>query len=124
SSGAFVAHELLDQLYTAGNADVLARLGYACLDGGGSGLTTAIVAGLRKITFVYAHDPTLASGYSENHSAAEALGAEYAPHAETYEVTVPSTGCDDGAGWCMHDVVVTHRPHHSWSYDLADDYTD
>jgi hypothetical protein len=124
SSGSYVAHELLGQLHAAGSTDTLARLAYADLDGGGGGLTTEIVDGLRKITFVYAHDPTLSAGFSENHSAAEALAGAYAPHAELYEVTVPSTGCDNGAGWCMHDVVITHRPHHSWSYDLADDYTD
>jgi len=52
------------------------------------------------------------------------LGSAYALHAVSFEVRVPKTGCDDGAGWCLHDVVITHRPHHSWSNDLADDYTD
>lgn len=124
SSGSYVAHELLGQLYRAGKLDVLARITYACLEGGGGGLDPDIVDSLYAITFVYARDPSLPHGDSENAGAEQALGAEYAPHATTYEVVVPDTGCDDGAGWCMHDVVVTHRPHHSWSYDLADDYTD
>ncbi len=124
SSGSYVAHELLGQLYRAGNTSVLSRITYACLEGGGSGLDQAIVDSLAQLTFVYAHDPTLSSGYSENTSAEQSLGSDYAPKATTYEVVVSSTGCDSGAGWCLHDVVVTHRPHKSWTYDLADDYTD
>ena len=124
SSGSYVAHELLGQLQRAGKTDVLSRITYACLEGGGAGLDQDIVDSLHAITFVYAHDPSLAHGYSQNAGAEQGLAAQYAPHATAYDVVVPATGCDDGAGWCMHDVVVTHRPHHSWSYDLADDYTD
>lgn len=124
SSGTYVAHELLSQLYNAGDADVLSRIAYANLDGGGSGLTDDIVASLAKITFVYAHDPSLSSGMSQNASSARALGSEFAPIAKTFEVLVSHTGCANGAGWCMHDVLVTHRPHNAYSYDLARDYTD
>ncbi len=124
SSGSYVAHELLDQLESAGTDAVLTRIGYADLDGGGSGLTTTIVDKLRAMTFVYAHDPTLSEGFSENSSTAMELGDDYAPHATTFEVTVPNTGCDNGAGWCLHDVNITHRPHNPDHYDLADDYTD
>ena len=122
SSGSYVAHEMLGQLHNAGDTATLARIAYADLDGGGSGLTDGIVASLDKISFVYARDPV--AGSSENNSTAKALGADYAPHATTYEVTVPSTGCNTGAGWCLHDVLVTHRPHNPQSYDLARDYTD
>ena len=122
SSGTFVAHELLDQLYTAGKTDVLARISYANLDGGGSGLTDEVVASLHGITFTYAHDPTLASGYSENNATARALAEAYGT--TPFEVTVSHTGCTSGAGWCLHDVLITHRPHDPTTYDLADDYTD
>jgi hypothetical protein len=124
SSGSYVAHELLGQLHRAGNTGVLSRITYACLEGGGSGLDQAIVDSLAQLTFVYAHDPTLSQGYSENASAEQSLGSDYAPKATTFEVVVSSTGCDSGAGWCLHDVVVTHKPHKSWTYDLKDDYTD
>ncbi len=124
SSGAYVANELLGQLYRAGNTGVLARIDYSCLEGGGAGLDQDIADSLHAIQFVYARDTSLVHGYSENAGAEQALAMEYAPHATSYEVIVPGTGCDDGAGWCLHDVVVTHKPHHSWSYDLADDYTD
>ena len=124
SSGSYVAHELLDQLRRHGNTDLLARIGYADLDGGGSGLDGDLVDSLHAMTFTYAKDPTLSTGMSENSSTAIALGMAYAPHATTFEVTVPSTGCANGYGWCMHDVLVTHHPHDPYHYDLADDYTD
>lgn len=124
SSGSYVAHELLGQLAAAGDTGVLARIAYADLDGGGSGLTPALVDGLRRVTFVSAHDPTLTAGYSRNHATAVALAAAYAPHATSFVVEVPATGCDDAAAWCLHDVLVTHRPHDPAHYDLAEDYTD
>jgi hypothetical protein len=124
SSGSYVAHELLSQLYNAGSTDLLARISYADLDGGGSGLTTDIVDDLRTMTFVYADDPTLSSGHSENYETAIANGEYFSPKATSFEVTVPSTGCHDGAGWCLHDVLITHQPHNHSMYDLADDYTD
>jgi len=124
SSGTYVAHELLGQLTRHGNTSQLGRIGYANLDGGGSGLTSGIIDSLHAMTFTYAHDPSLTLGFSENHSTAIALGDDYAPKATTFEVEVSNTGCANGAGWCMHDVLVTHRPHNPNHYDLADDYTD
>lgn len=124
SSGTFVAHELFAQLHAAGNTAVLSRISYANLDGGGSGLTDAIVGELGAIEFVYAKDPTLASGLSKNTGSVRSLAADYAPGGVAFEVTVPGTGCNSGAGWCLHDVVITHRPHNPATYDLARDYTD
>ncbi len=124
SSGSYVAHELLQQLSTAGNTGVLARISYANLDGGSSGLTAAIVSALDKVSFVYAQDPTLSSGLSQNASSAVAMGMTYAMYGSSFKVVVPDTGCANGAGWCLHDVLITHRPHNAQSYDLARDYTD
>jgi len=124
SSGSYVAHELLAQLHAAGNQPLLSRIRYANLDGGGSGLTPAIAAELARLVFVYARDPTLESGLSQNCGAMRSLGATYAAHAQVFEVTVPDTGCASGACWCLHDAVITHRPHNPHGYDLANDYTD
>jgi hypothetical protein len=124
SSGSYVAHEILGQLTRHTNTSILNRIGYADLDGGGSGLTDGIVDSLRAMTFVYADDPTLSSGYSENASTAQALGDDYSPKATSFEVSVPHTGCANGYGWCLHDVLITHKPHNPYHYDLADDYTD
>jgi hypothetical protein len=123
SSGSYVAHELFAQLRNA-NPALLSRIAYADLDGGGSGLTDAIVSSLAHAEFVYARDPSLGSGLSKNSSTALALADAYAPHAAAFEVRVPSTGCNSGAGWCLHDVVITHRPHNPSTFDLARDYTD
>ena len=122
SSGSFVAHELLEQLDAAGDTATLARIRYANLDGGGAGLDEDIVGELGKIEFVYARDPSLSSGSSENNATAKALASAY--QASAFEVTVSGTGCFNGAGWCLHDVLITHRPHDHNTYDLADDYTD
>jgi hypothetical protein len=124
SSGSFVAHELLQQLHTTSNTATLSRIAYANLDGGGSGLSQSIAAELGQLAFVYAKDPTLARGLSQNSSTAIALGDAYAPHATTYQVTVPNTGCVSGAGWCLHDVVITQRPHDPTMFDVARDYSD
>jgi len=124
SSGSFVAHELLGQLHRAGDDATLSRIAYANLDGGGSGLTQSIAESLGALAFVYAQDPTLGSGLSQNSGSAIALGAAYAMHGSAHKVVVPNTGCASGAGWCLHDVVITHRPHNRFSYDLARDYTD
>ena len=118
SSGAFVAHELLQQLQTHADADTLARIAYADLDGGGSGLSTAIVESLGGIAFVFARDPV--AGQSRNASTMRASADTY--DVPAFEVLVPSTGCI--SSWCMHDVVITHRPHNPNSFDLARDYAD
>lgn len=123
SSGSFVAHELLQQLRNAGSTDTLARISYANLDGGGSGLTTSIVNALGNMEFVYAKDPTLSRGLSQNSSTAIALGMAYV-NSTTFQVTVPNSGCTSGAGWCLHDVVITHRPHNPNMFDVAQDYSD
>lgn len=122
SSGAFVAHELLGQLLTHGDDDVLGRIAYADLDGGGSGLSPAIAQRLGALSFVYAHDPTLAAGDSQNAGAIRSLGAMYG--ITPFEVSIAGTGCASGAGWCLHDVVITHQPHDASTYDLEHDYTD
>jgi hypothetical protein len=122
SSGSYVAHELFQQMVNRGETGFLSRVHYADLDGGGSGLDDEIVDGMAAIAFVYARDPV--AGDSRNASTARYLGDAYAPKASSVRVTVDHTGCNSGAGWCMHDVVVTHRPHNHSTFDLADDYTD
>jgi len=122
SSGSYVAHELFEQLDNAGDTATLARIEYHDLDGGGTGLTSSIIGELGSVQFVYAHDPV--AGYSHNASFEKQLAADYAPKSTAFEVSVDSTGCNTGATWCLHDVLVTHRPHDPTTYDLALDYTD
>lgn len=120
SSGTYVAHELLNDLRTS--PDTLAKVVYANLDGGETGLDRALVGSLKKVGFFFAHDPTLPAGRSANAGEMEALGATYGR--TTHELTLPSTGCASGAKWCLHDVLITTKPHNPSSYDLEHDYTD
>ena len=124
SSGAFVAHELLQQLNTAGAVGTLGKIVYADLDGGGSGFDTTVAASLKRVAFIYGRDSTLTNGLSANASAAMSLGTTYAAYGSSFEVTVQGSGCNDGAKWCLHDLMATHRPHNPDTYDLARDYTD
>jgi hypothetical protein len=124
SSGAFVAHELLGELRRGGlDADgaIRAKTVYANLDGGGSGLDASLVRSLRRVAFVYAVDPTLAAGRSANADAAESLAAAYG--SAPVRLVVARSGCRSGARWCLHDLLVTTRPHDPDRYDLANDYT-
>lgn len=118
SSGAFVAHELLQQVKAKNDANMLARMHYANLDGGGSGLSTAIVEALGGITFVYAKDPAV--GLSRNASVMKSNAQTY--DVTAYEVLAPNTHCI--STWCLHDAVITHKPHNPNSFDLARDYAD
>lgn len=37
---------------------------------------------------------------------------------------VYANGCHSGAKWCLHDLVITTRPHDPATFDLRQDYTD
>jgi hypothetical protein len=124
SSGAFVAHELLRQLDAAGDDATLGKIVYADLDAGDSGFSKTIASKLRRVVFVSGRDASLASGTSENASTAKALGTTYAAYGSWFEVVVNGSGCHSGAHWCLHDLLVTHRPHRPDFYDLKDDYVD
>jgi hypothetical protein len=127
SSGSYVAHELLADLYrtnapldTAGATR--GKVVYANLDGGGAGLDQHIVGQLRRVAFVYAEDTKLGAGRSANAGAAESLGAAYGH--TTLRIVDDHSGCHSGARWCLHDMLVTTRPHDPDRFDLARDYTD
>ena len=34
------------------------------------------------------------------------------------------SGCHSGAKWCLHDLLITTRPHNPDTFDLVKDYTD
>jgi hypothetical protein len=121
SSGAYVAHELLDQLDDRGASTepLRSKIVYANLDGGGGGLTTAIAGSLRHVAFVWAQDPV--KGKSTNHGTMIALGNAYGSPA--IRIDVAQSGCNAGAKWCLHDLVITTRPHNPSTFDLQKDYT-
>ena len=117
SSGGFVA----DELFTFAPPAVMAKLTYFNLDGGSWSLTIARVGGMRGAYFCGAHDP--AAGYSENWSSDQGLHARL-PASHLFLVDAAGSGCNQGAGWCLHDALIIDRPHDPATYDLALDYTD
>lgn len=123
SSGSFVAHELLAELEAMGprGTALLARTVYFNLDGGEAGLTPEVVNYLRRAYFVYAGDSTTGTR-SANAATMIALGAQYAAAGGVLAVNASRSGCKVGAKWCLHDALVTERPHNPNTFDLEQDY--
>ena len=123
SSGSFVAHELFGELEAMGprGAALLGRVVYYDLDGGESGLTPEIVGHLRRAYFVYADDSTTGTR-SANAGTMIDLGTRYAEAGGVLEVNAARSGCQPGARWCLHDALVTERPHNPETFDLERDY--
>jgi hypothetical protein len=117
SSGAFVA----DELFTEANAEVLSKIVYFDLDGGSWALTNALVGSMKGVYFCDARDPAV--GDSHNFSAIVSLHSDF-PASHYFTVDASGSGCDEGATWCLHDTLITTRPHNLTTFDLDDDYTD
>ena len=125
SSGTYVAHELFGQVFegTHDPEHVLERkVVYGNLDGGQTGLDAHVLASLKKIVFVWAEDTTLAHGRSANAGGMEALGEDH--HGAGLRLVVDHSGCHSSAKWCLHDLLITTRPHDPDRFDLVRDYTD
>jgi hypothetical protein len=117
SSGGFVA----DELFTFADASVLSKVAYFNLDGGSWALTDALVGSMRGVYFCNAHDAV--AGDSENTSSDQSLHAAF-PASHYFTVDADGSGCDVGAGWCLHDTLIINHPHDPTTFDLALDYTD
>jgi hypothetical protein len=125
SSGSFVAHELLGRL--AGGMDpqgvTAGRVVYFNLDGGASGLTATAVGRLRHAYFVAAHDGKTGTD-SPRLATMRSLGATYASAGGYVTDDAGDSGCDEGARWCVHDALITTRPHARASASAQLDYSD
>jgi hypothetical protein len=117
SSGDFVAGEF----FTFADPAVIAKITYFDLDGGDATVTAQLVASMRGVYFCGADDP--AAGYSENYSSDQSLSAQFSG-SHLFTVDATGSGCDMGAGWCLHDTLITSHPHDPTTFDLALDYTD
>lgn len=117
SSGGFVA----DELFTFADPSVIAKIAYFNLDGGSWALTDAMVGSMRGVYFCNAHDSV--AGDSENTASDESLHAQFSA-SHLFTVDADGSGCDVGAGWCLHDTLIINHPHDPTTYDLALDYTD
>ena len=117
SSGGFVA----DELFTFVAPDVMTKITYFNLDGGSWSMDSAMVAKMRGVYICAAHDPV--AGNSENTSSDESLHASLTG-SRLFTVDATGSGCNVGAGWCLHDTLIIDKPHNPATYDLALDYTD
>jgi hypothetical protein len=115
SSGAFVA----DELFTEATPDVRSKIVYFALDGGTHALSSSLVSEMKAVYFVNAKDA--AKGESHNASSMRALHSEFAG-SHLFTVDADGSGCAAGATWCLHDTLITTRPHNPNMFDLADDY--
>ncbi|MBI5517534.1 MAG: hypothetical protein HY909_27435 [Deltaproteobacteria bacterium] len=125
SSGSFVAHELLGQLFVRGldpGRRTAGRVVYYDLDGGGSGLDDAIVGQLRRGYFVWSQDGPSGTR-SQNAAGMIALGARWPRAGGAVRVDASGSGCRVGAGWCMHMTVIVDRPHNPADASVRLDYT-
>jgi hypothetical protein len=123
SSGAFVACELLDQLFLRDfDPERIAadRVVYFNLDGAQGCLDEAAVGQLRQLAFV---DARGAQGASLNApSMAEGLGRFPDALHLTYDAT--GSGCAPGGRMCLHATLVNTRPHDPVAGNRTADYTD
>ena len=121
SSGSFVAHELLEQLYNSGKdkGETESKILYYNLDGGRSGLNSNIVNKLAKMYCVYVSG---SKGNSANTNTMKQLGSSYGNKAQSLAIDGSSSGCANGAKWCLHDVLINKKPYNSHTFDLKNDY--
>lgn len=144
SSGVFPAHQMFDFLYIGGDdpnnksmkmrrLEVLDpegitknRITYIMLDGElgipkGYTLTEKMVKNLKKIysfCAVDAETKTL-SGMAKE---AKMVKNKFPDKTVLYEYTAENSGCNRDAKWCVHETLITTRPHNPAGYDLEKDY--
>ena len=124
SSGSYVANELFGFLFD-GHWDKVARTTgrtvYYNLDGG-DGLTDYTLGQLAKGYFVHAYDSHSGTS-SANAAGMTVLGNRAPPKTAGLTIAATAAGCNSGAVWCLHDVMITQRPHLATTYDVRD-YSD
>lgn len=123
SSGSYVAHELLGQL--AGGldpGDVTAdKVVYFDLDGGTAGLDDAAVDRLRRAYFVSVRDGSTGTS-APNRDAMQYLATLWPDKGGYLELDGAGSGCNAGAPWCLHMVVINSLPHDPSDSDVIDYY--
>lgn len=123
SSGSYVAHELIDQLYSGLDpAGVTAdKLVYFDLDGGVAGLYDAGVQRLHRAYFVSVYDSATSTA-APNLSAMQYLDSMWNSRGGYLELEGNGSGCNAGAPWCLHMVVINALPHDPSDSDVIDYY--
>lgn len=144
SSGVFPAHDMFDHLWLGGDdpknkkqkvrkLEILDPKGitknkihYIMLDGElgiprGYTLTKEMVVNLKKLYSFYAIDADTKTPSGMAHEAKK-VKTKF-PEAVLHEFAVKNSGCNPGAKWCVHETLITTRPHNPARYDLEKDYT-
>ncbi len=144
SSGVFPAHEMFDHLWLGGNdpnnkrmkmrkLEVLDpkgitknRINYIMLDGElgiprGYTLNGEMVANLKNLFSFYALDSDTKTLSGMAHEAIKVK--DKFPNTILYKYEAKGSGCNPDAKWCVHETLITTRPHNPARYDLEKDYT-
>jgi hypothetical protein len=123
SSGSYVAHELLGQLEGDFDpTDVTAdRVVYFDLDGGTAGLYDAGVQRLHRAYFVSVFDSATSTS-APNRDAMQYLDSTWHAKGGYLELEGNGSGCNAGAQWCLHMVVINALPHDPNDSDVIDYY--
>lgn len=119
SSGAFVANELFAQLVAArASGSVVASITYYNLDGARMNVGLDV---LEAYCPVYA---TSGSLRSPNADSAIADGRSSTTSGKGHVIVVDASASGCTGAWCVHDALITSRPHNPSGLDVARDYTD
>jgi hypothetical protein len=125
SSGTYVADEFFDDAQAGRAGDgTLGKVTLYNLDGGG--VSGSILGEMAHAYFVYACDSNIGR-CSHNSEFMKEEGATYKKFGGAIKVDATGSGCSASASgglWCMHDTLITNKPHNPVMYDLGDDYTD
>ncbi|GJQ31200.1 MAG: hypothetical protein HBSAPP04_00390 [Ignavibacteriaceae bacterium] len=144
SSGVFPAHEMFDHLWLGGDdpkskkqkprkLEVIDtkgitknKINYIMLDGElgipkGYTLIQEMVVNLKKLYSFYAIDADTKTLSGMAHEAKKVK--EKFPETVLHEFIAKNSGCNPGAKWCVHETLITTRPHNPARYDLEKDYT-
>jgi hypothetical protein len=123
SSGTYVAHELLGQLRDGldGTGVTEDRVVYFNLDGGVAGLEDALVARLHRAYFVSVLDSTTGT-VAPNRDAMQYAAEQWPDKGGYLDLEGNASGCNAGAAWCLHMVVINQLPHDPTDSSVVDYY--
>jgi len=128
SSGTYVVDELLSMMRNGTNgvpSSTIGKVALFYLDGGGVANATTLQL-LARAYFVYGCDATI-NRCSKNSGSMKWLGGQYSSEGGAVLVNANGSHCSKTSSsglWCLHDTLITNRPHNPNMYDLRNDYTD
>lgn len=144
SSGVFPAHQMFDYLYLGGDDPVTKKMNirrleildpkgitknkinYIMLDGEtgfprGYKLVDGMVDNLKQIYSFYAVDAQTGTESGMAHEAKK-VKENFSKKTILHKYNAENSGCLPGAKWCVHETLITTRPHNPAKYDLKNDY--